>query len=271
MSLVHQQRHPKAMAVPLRTMARFLTAYRARCGALASQPLTQTRLRRFLRDIRVPIDHARLRRLAEERKQATRFNVFDLIEPDENRLSDVLADLLDPSGKHGQGELFLRLLLEQLNLGWNTHALPSAKVEREAATYALRNRRRRIDLLVEAGFMLAIENKKDSPEQPHQVKNYLAHLARSAASNHQPYALIYLTPDLRLPSSLTTDALQAERAARHLVCWSYPRELRQWLERCRGECQAAKVQYFLADFITYATTVLHRDERNEDPENDNEN
>ena len=31
------------------------------------------------------------------------FNVFDAIRPDENRLSDILRDLLDPRGAHGQG------------------------------------------------------------------------------------------------------------------------------------------------------------------------
>ena len=31
------------------------------------------------------------------------FNVFDAIRPDENRLSDILRDLLDPRGSHGQG------------------------------------------------------------------------------------------------------------------------------------------------------------------------
>jgi hypothetical protein len=32
---------------------------------------------------------------------ATGFNVFHLIEPDENKLSDILAGLLDPKGSHG--------------------------------------------------------------------------------------------------------------------------------------------------------------------------
>lgn len=269
MSLV-QQRHPKGPAISRRTLARFLTAYGAQCGALAPQPLTETRLQKFLRDMQVPIAHAHRRRLAEERKEATRFNVFDLMEPDENKLSDVLADLVDPRGQHGQGELFLRLLLAELKMDWSTKFLASANVEREAATYALSKRRRRIDILVEAGFMLAIENKKDSPEQPHQVRDYLAHLARCAASNRQPYALIYLTPDSHSPPSLTAGALQAKRAARQFVCWGYPRELRRWLELCLRECQAAKVQHFLADFINFTTTVLHRDERNEGPERDHE-
>jgi len=42
------------------------------------------------------------------------FNVFDWIEPDENTLSDLLRDLLDPAGTHGQRSAFLKLALEHL-------------------------------------------------------------------------------------------------------------------------------------------------------------
>lgn len=35
------------------------------------------------------------------------FNVFDFISPDENRLSDILAFLLNPGAAHGQGNIFL--------------------------------------------------------------------------------------------------------------------------------------------------------------------
>ncbi len=55
-----------------------------------------------------------------DRKQATGFNVFDFIDPDENKLSDVLAWLLDPKGSHGQGDVFLLLLFEHLGFGLQT-------------------------------------------------------------------------------------------------------------------------------------------------------
>jgi hypothetical protein len=37
--------------------------------------------------------------------EATGFTVFDYLDSDENRISDVICDLLDPSGKHGRGEI----------------------------------------------------------------------------------------------------------------------------------------------------------------------
>jgi hypothetical protein len=40
------------------------------------------------------------------------FSVFDYIEPDEPRISQIVADLLRPNGKHGQGATFLRQFLK---------------------------------------------------------------------------------------------------------------------------------------------------------------
>ena len=96
-----------------------------------------------------------------DRQLATGFNVFRLIEPDENKLSDILANLLDPKGTHGQGDLFLRLLFEKLELGAGAVSTENAVVQREALTHGISNFRRRIDVLVKAGTYLAIENKLD--------------------------------------------------------------------------------------------------------------
>lgn len=44
------------------------------------------------------------------------FNVFDLISPDENKLSDIIANLLDLNGTHGQGALFAKEFVKNLQL-----------------------------------------------------------------------------------------------------------------------------------------------------------
>ena len=46
-----------------------------------------------------------------DRKLAHRFNVFDYLRVDELGLSRVIGDLLDPKASHGQGALFLQILL----------------------------------------------------------------------------------------------------------------------------------------------------------------
>src|SRR5205823_11569879 len=107
-----------------------------------------------------------------DRRSATAFNVFKLIEPDENRLSDIIADLLEPNGTHGQGELFLRLLCEQLGPRCTIKLSKSPTVQREAPTFGILKFRRRIDILVDTDDLIAIENKVNSPEQADQVKDY---------------------------------------------------------------------------------------------------
>jgi hypothetical protein len=226
----------------------------------------QKKLEQFLAGISVHIARAEKKQRELDRKEATQFNVFDLIEPDENKLSDVLKLLLDPKGSHGQGDLFLRLLLDKLGFGSRVQRTADARVQREAPTHALRNQRRRLDVLVEAGVLLAIENKVDSPEQENQVKDYLEHLARSAARRQQPYVLIYLTPEGHKPDSFKADELQTERNEGRLRCWSYQRDLCGWLEDCRQQCAAQKIKCFLSDFITYIAIHIKREAPEEQQE-----
>ena len=206
-----------------------------------------------------------------DRKQATHFNVFDFIKPDENKLSDVLAWLLDPRESHGQGDLFLRLLFKQLDLGADAKLTMDAMVQREAPTFGIQKYRRRMDVLVEAGEWLVIENKVDSPEQPEQVKDYLEHLHRCTRNRSIESTLIYLTPDGRLPESLRPAVLKKCEASGRLHCWNYQVELRRWLEICRRDCEAHKIKIFLTDFIGYIESVLKRESENEQGKEADEN
>lgn len=42
------------------------------------------------------------------------FNMISCLYPDENRLSNVIAMLLDPKGEHGQGDAFIQLFLNSI-------------------------------------------------------------------------------------------------------------------------------------------------------------
>jgi hypothetical protein len=240
-----------------------------------SEATSQVELEQFFAAVGRQVDQAEVRQRRIDRKLATGFNVFDLIEPEENKLSDVLADLLDPKGNHGQGDLFLRLFFEQLGLGSGARLTNDATVRREALTHFIPNDRRRIDVLVEArALILAIENKKDSPEQPDQVKDYLEHLDECSRASAISSILIYLTLNGRPPKSLKsltlTERQQHQDAAR-LKCWSYQVDLRDWLMKCGDKCKAPKICHFLWDFIAYIETKLKREsENNEEDEADEE-
>jgi hypothetical protein len=74
-----------------------------RCRDEGKISITKKDLRNFFAGAERCISVARKRQLFSGRKTASSFNVFTLIEPDENKLSDIIADLLDPQGRHGQG------------------------------------------------------------------------------------------------------------------------------------------------------------------------
>jgi hypothetical protein len=214
--------------------------------------------------------------LAEEqqrlinKREATEFNIFDLIEPDENKLSDIIADLLDPKGSHGQGDLFLLLLFKQLGRSLDAKYTKNATVQREAPTHGILKYRRRIDVLVDAGVLVAIENKVDSMEQRDQVKDYLEHLDYCTRGRSAGNVLIYLTPDGRPPESLSTMVLEKRKASGTLYCWSYLREFCDWLEACRTRCEAQKIVVFLTDFIAYIKSAMKRETAYIEEEEENE-
>jgi len=226
----------------------------------SSSPLVcVSEVEKFFSDIKHKVEPQQRR---HDRQWATGFNVFDFIEPDENKLSDVLAWLLDPRESHGQGDLFLRLLFKQLGLGADAKLTAGAMVQREAPTFGIQKYRRRMDVLVKAGAWLVIENKVDSLEQPEQVKDYLEHLHRCTRSRPIQGALIYLTTNGRLPESLRPAVLKKCEESGRLHCWSYQVKLRNWLEDCRRGCEAQKIKIFLMDFIGYIESMLKRESEN---------
>jgi hypothetical protein len=230
----------------------------------------RSELDRFFADVSYRVDLSERMQRSIDQKLATRFNAFSIIEPDENKLSDIIADLLDPKGTHGQGNLFLRALFEKLGLCTEPQPTEHAIVRREVPTDRLLKNRRRIDILIEAGVLIAIENKVDSLEQADQIKDYVDHLAECASSANCRSVLIYLTPNGRKPKSITTPKVEELQNAGLLHCWSYQTDLRDWLIVCRRECEAEKIRHFLSDFIAYIESDLLRDPETDDEPSTND-
>ena len=240
---------------------RFFAEARTRLPAAeAMSEINPEQIDRFFAEAKRKVDAAEL----VDRKLASGFNVFDLICPDENRLSDVLKLLLDPRGGHGQGDLFLRLFLERIHAPQNAKHTKKATVRRESITNRIDNSQRRIDLLVDATVLLVgIENKVNASEQPEQVKDYLEHLRRWAEARSCRSVLIYLTPDCRPPNSLRSEETRKAIANKLLICWDYNEDLRGWLEACRDQCEAPRFNDFLSDFLQYIDQELVREQDND--------
>ena len=116
---------------------------------------TESTLETFFHGMQYYLDVSREARQALASAVADEFSVFDYLQPDENLLSRMIADLLDPKGKHGQGSTFLVCFLQRLRAvdctmppDWLTR-VDQATVVNEAKTSFLSNNARRIDIRIE--------------------------------------------------------------------------------------------------------------------------
>lgn len=208
-------------------------------------------IRDFLLSINGRIAGLRTARQAYASRLAPEFNALSLLSPDELRLSAVLAELLDPQGRHAQGRKFWDLFVKHFGLpAWANYA-SKIRVRTEVLTDGAERADRRIDLLVEIDdrCAIAIENKPWAADQDRQVADYLTHLQVRYPSDH---ALIYLSGvgSAPAPSSITaTERTQAEFDTR-LVIAGFG-QLVPWLAACRHVCEASTVAAFLKEFEDY--------------------
>ena len=187
-------------------------------------------------------------RVHTDRLIATRFNVFDYIEPNENRLSDIIADLLNPTGNHGQGDTFLTKFAETV-CGCTISALPSPLVKREDTTSFIDNYLRRIDILVDfRTFGIAVENKPWANDQIDQINDYVDHLEKKFMGN---FVIVYLSPNGTDPKSISVSKSKRLSSEKKLILSAYTGLFREWLIYCYKQSKAEKIRWFLSDFGDY--------------------
>lgn len=180
-----------------------------------------------------------------EPQLASEFNVLRYARTDEMGLSQILADLLDPKGPHGQGSRFLECFLKRY---WSERASVSsvANVRTEVTTDRIAKRQRRIDIEVDLGdCVLGIENKPWAADQQAQIADYLEHLKKIG----RPFKLLYLAGhEGRLPAegSITSKEFQDRVEEKTLGTIDYS-ELREWLRDCLQCCENERVSMFLRD------------------------
>ena len=222
----------------------------------------RTDLQQFARSLQYRIRLLAETRVHTDRLLATRHNVFDYIQPDENRLSDILRDLLDPKGPHGQGDTFLREFVTKLP--GQSLAVGPCTVFRENVTSRIESHLRRIDILVDFGESgLAIENKPWAGDQTDQISDCVSHLERRFAGK---FVIVYLTGSGAKATSLGSGECDRLLREKKLLLWAYPGVLRAWLTTCYKECEAEPIRIFVRNFIQYIddTFRVTEEEANDD-------
>lgn len=237
----------------------------------AARSADRSRLNVFFAELQPRLDAAKRLERELNRHLAHRFNVLDYLRTDELGLSHVIADLLDPRASHGQGPLFLRVLLEKLKFAerWPDMELGGAMVSAERVITA----QRRIDIDVRIrsdgkAYCLAIENKPYAGDQENQVHDYLKHLDREFEGR---FLLIYLSPAGEPPSEWSLPRNGLHQWQGRFAVMSYHGQgdgeetvnqdgpvdpfaafresfsLTDWLSACHEKCQVERLRWFLRD------------------------
>lgn len=125
----------------------------------------------------------------------------------EVRNSAVLAWLLDPYGNHGFSDLPLKALLSAVrecgreDFPENFTRYCRVNVEK----YPTGDATNRVDIEIDAdNFFMLIEVKIDAYEQKDQILRYISEAKKRAGE--QPWAVVYLTPQGRVPLSAGKEA-----------------------------------------------------------------
>lgn len=167
----------------------------------------------------------------KERLKGEKFNIFSILkmETKENGThSAFLAALLDPSGTHLKGSVFLKLFLYTINN--KTIDLASAKVKTEHTIGKNDFKDKtggRVDIYIwdKKGQCLSIENKINAGDQKDQIERYCNH----NTGNNEVY---YLTLEGKEPH---TDSKGNLNSGTHFYIISYRSHIVEWLTLCLKE------------------------------------
>jgi len=154
------------------------------------------------------------------------FNIFKVMNvlSDEVKLhSAFIAELLNPKGTHGQGDVFLKLFVEQLGVEDFDTKNATTKVEKNIGEKT-ETEGGRIDIVINSGRKnIFIENKIYAGDQPQQLLRY--HNADKKAD------LFYLTLYGRDASEEST----GKSEDKYYISISYSTDILNWLKKCKKE------------------------------------
>ena len=239
----------------------------------------QAELKSFFAGLGPAVDIAKRAQAELDRIAATQFSIFPYFNMGELDLSRIFADLLDLSGRHGQDDRFLRLFRDEFSRDSRRAGGPGegdsslrpfldklsssmsigrsglnhkCEVHLEFPTREHREKAPgRIDIVLKMpnGLWIGIENKPWAEDRERQIARYLKDLKERGTA-----WILYFSGDGKKPNEWRE--LEREDQDRCLTV-PYRRgnddspSLEHWIERCREQCEAEVVRWFLKDLLKY--------------------
>jgi hypothetical protein len=156
-------------------------------------------------------------------QKGLKYNIFKVacINDKEVIMCKIIADLLNPKGKHYKGDLYLKLFWDTVSPKIGDGQKLNTKDARVITEYNT-DVDRRIDIVIEDGkIFVPVEVKIRASEQPNQIKDYAAYSRVKNGNTRIP--VLYLT--LWGRESKTADS-------GNYVCISFGEDILAWLNQC---------------------------------------
>ena len=190
-------------------------------------------------------------------KTGENFNIFKILKMETKEVkthSAFLAELLNPKGSHGKGDIFLKLFIEVVEEGKTSRLVKQEHIPYtkkfdilDFNTSKARTKVEfhigqttdteggRIDILIESGNnKIIIENKIHARDQPFQLVRYKKY------GNNAP--IFYLT--LWQEQEPSTDSKKELKEGEDYKRISYENEILNWLEKCREKAVNHSIHLF---------------------------
>jgi len=199
-----------------------------------------------------------------DRKQATGYNLFDILNiryAETKAHTPFLVNLLNPNGSHGQQDLFLTSFINWF--------VPTEKRNNflldASSDYWVKQEHRfndgQIDILIRSHdrkrkFGLIIENKLLAPDQNEQIERYNQYLQRLRLSSDQ-LMIFYLTIEGKDPKQLSVKrkSLKTMKEIGLFRNLSYKQDILAWLQTQHEKVEATKVRQIVQQYIDTLKTL----------------
>ena len=190
------------------------------------------------------------------------FNIFTILDRETDEVkthSAIIADLLNPVGLHGQGEVFVRLFLDRF--------LDRPKIETrgdlrraQVGTEVDVGVHGRIDILFRMdNFCVVIENKIHADDQRRQLERYNRYATEIAKFADDRVQLLYLTLHGSEPEEYSLGSLPPGKVR----CISYESDITGWLDACiREVARIPQIRELLVQYQVLLRKLTGRHEGN---------